>query len=872
MMALTSPTEMQTYHVTRLTDGDTSEVPGAAEAVQSSMDTSDFADEINVYNIPHTRMKRLAQMAVDKLNNTNCSNASELLTTVKTLSRVFYEFKTHERIENECIMRRLQAKLNTLNIQNTAVCNCHKDDELTVMLKLFSDGIRYSTKSESERIKYGMKLREELERFQEHFLPHMREEEEIFQPLLVQYFSFTELKNLKESVLKQHQLWNTVDNLDDIVQQYEDGSWPISTGTHSSSDIKSWSGTSSSSFHLSCLFDEKQSNAEIESLYLDSLDGSIKPGCGYLRSSSLFDDKMLIESFAGKSNHASNLSKGNSPYDSLLHLPSTSRLHSPTKTTASETKIQNLSLVHLVPSEILARIFTFLTIRDLCRVAQVCRRWNAIALDAQLWCTVAPLVWIQSTEDEKRKDESWPNITNIETDSQASILTDVHGDRLVPVDGEDADGFSLDGSNPLSASGASQKSDVPSDFDHSAFRREHDAVTAVAYQLVPKIGPRVTRLVLAGSRALTNVLLRRILHYIPNVVHLNVRDTRIGDAAFKSLNRHHISAEDDDDNGVCLGRLRQVNLSGCVNFTDVGLQRLIQTMDGALERLATESHNKPRSSASDSRLKECESMMSGISGRSDISEVDAAWSRGGDTSFQGLVMSDDQMMMMRRKAEQKRRPSQHASGASLSSADSHLLCHRNAARKETLCDVETDVKLTQSENMSELESSGTSTKKSFNLCDACPRSGTTACPMVEGSQASRDFDAETEESRPSVDRGLAEVDYPGDADSTVERLPRPLEYISLSGCYQITDEGLWCLCREVDSVTSGLPNLKHLDLSGCMNVTVEGLIPVLDACPLINLKHLFYCDNVSLGVDIDDLASGCRNLQRGSRACCRTGL
>jgi hypothetical protein len=55
--------------------------------------------------------------------------------------------------------------------------------------------------------------------------------------------------------------------------------------------------------------------------------------------------------------------------------------------------------------------------------------------------------------------------------------------------------------------------------------------------------------------------------------------------------------------------------------------------------------------------------------------------------------------------------------------------------------------------MSELESSGTSTKKSFNLCDACPRSGTTACPMVEGSQASRDFDAETEERRPSVDRG-----------------------------------------------------------------------------------------------------------------------
>ena len=61
-----------------------------------------------MYSIPHSRMKRLAQMATDKLKGTNYSIASDLLTTVKTLSRVFYEFKTHERIENECIMRRLQ--------------------------------------------------------------------------------------------------------------------------------------------------------------------------------------------------------------------------------------------------------------------------------------------------------------------------------------------------------------------------------------------------------------------------------------------------------------------------------------------------------------------------------------------------------------------------------------------------------------------------------------------------------------------------------------------------------------------------------------------------------------------------------------------
>ena len=104
------------------------------------------------------------------------------------------------------------------------------------------------------------------------------------------------------------------------------------------------------------------------------------------------------------------------------------------------------------------------------------------------------------------------------------------------------------------------------------------------------------------------------------------------------------------------------------------------------------------------------------------------------------------------------------------------------------------------------------------------------------------------------------------------RPSRPLEFLSLSGCYRITDDGLWRLVSADDKVEAGLPHLKHLDLSGCMNVSVEGLLPVLENCPLINFSHLFYCDNVFLGEGIDDLASGCRNLARGSsRVCCRSG-
>ena len=78
------------------------------------------------------------------------------------------------------------------------------DDISYQLSQLFSEGNRISTKSETERENYGKKLERELIKFQQHFLPHMQEEEDVFQPLLVQHFSVEELKELKESVLKVH--------------------------------------------------------------------------------------------------------------------------------------------------------------------------------------------------------------------------------------------------------------------------------------------------------------------------------------------------------------------------------------------------------------------------------------------------------------------------------------------------------------------------------------------------------------------------------------------------------------------------------------------------------------------------------------------
>ena len=80
---------------------------------------------------------------------------------------------------------------------------------------------------------------------------------------------FLLFNNRLSSHPQQHQMWNNLDNLEEMVNQYEDIPWAKSNGTHSTSSHsnKTWSAASSSSLHITRLFDEK-SAADIESLYL----------------------------------------------------------------------------------------------------------------------------------------------------------------------------------------------------------------------------------------------------------------------------------------------------------------------------------------------------------------------------------------------------------------------------------------------------------------------------------------------------------------------------------------------------------------------------------------------------------------------------
>ena len=91
-------------------------------------------------------------------------------------------------------------------VYNSAVCNCHKDDEFTPLFSLVELGYTFINKNKpkSERISFGIRLRKALSQFTKRFVPHMKEEEEVFQPLLMEYFTQEELAELKTLVIKLH--------------------------------------------------------------------------------------------------------------------------------------------------------------------------------------------------------------------------------------------------------------------------------------------------------------------------------------------------------------------------------------------------------------------------------------------------------------------------------------------------------------------------------------------------------------------------------------------------------------------------------------------------------------------------------------------
>ncbi|GAB6031027.1 hypothetical protein CHUAL_007845 [Chamberlinius hualienensis] len=167
-----------------------------------------YLEEVDVFTIPHSRMKQLVHGYCTKLSLTDFASYEATNALLRSLYSTFREFKSHETIENVLIMRKLKTRLQTIPFnepnETATVCNCHSDNRLAEMLQLVSDGYALSN-DRAERIDYGKRLVAALHEFTSNFIPHMEEEEEIFQPMLVKYFEYEELRNLKKKVIEQHE-------------------------------------------------------------------------------------------------------------------------------------------------------------------------------------------------------------------------------------------------------------------------------------------------------------------------------------------------------------------------------------------------------------------------------------------------------------------------------------------------------------------------------------------------------------------------------------------------------------------------------------------------------------------------------------------
>uniref|UniRef100_H3DJX9 F-box/LRR-repeat protein 5 n=1 Tax=Tetraodon nigroviridis TaxID=99883 RepID=H3DJX9_TETNG len=690
-----------------------------------------FPDEVDVFTGPHWRMKQLVGLYCEKLSKTNFSNNNDFRSFLKSLCATFKEFKMHEQIENEYIIGLLQQRCCTVH-------NVHSDNKLSEMLTLFEKGL-HNVKSEFEQLNYAQQLKERLEAFTQDFLPPMKEEEEVFQPMLMQYFTYEELKDIKKQVIAQHCSQQQWDCAAEVLKGF--GLWTQAEELHKV-------------FKYS---DHEKTDYELE------------------------------------------------------------------KSWSSSAHISQL------PTEIMLRLFRYLGPEDLCRCSQVCSSWSELAKTGSLWRHLFPVRWARGDyysgppgDLDQEPDEDW--VRSRQNEGRAYQEWD-----------EDAD---------VDESGQS-----PGSLAISTAQREKRLLNGIIHNLLPVVGPSVKSIVLAYSSTVSSKMVRQILSLCPNITHLDLTQTDVTDVAFDSWTSL----------GACLS-LEHLDLSGCEKISDHTLRKLSLGL-GDLAASTKRSDRRPKHTKSSPipiSLMQEESLGSVERQRHAIifKQGPGRWG-GARTQTQVWVLDSLDLADIEDAVERSRcdgMPFPEAKMFVETQLVGGLCCCRRSRRRGHRT----------SSSAAFLQQHYAMSGEMFCGHSACCPSDaalrTFAGPR-SGSDPLRSSTAEFRTKGPSF--GLQQC-VGHETRTEQAHVKRSLRFLSLSGCYQITDMGLRALSQR-----GGLPALEHLNLSGCLFITEVGLQELVSACPSLNDEHFYYCDNIN-GPHADT-ASGCQNLQCGFRACCRSG-
>ncbi|XP_068448826.1 F-box/LRR-repeat protein 5 isoform X2 [Clinocottus analis] len=675
-----------------------------------------FPDEVDVFTGPHWRMKQLVGLYCEKLSKTNFSNNSDFRSFLQSLCATFKEFKMHEQIENEYIIGLLQQRCCT-------VYDVHADNKLSEMLSLFEKGL-HNVKSEYEQLNYAQQLKERLEAFTQDFLPHMKEEEEVFQPMLMQYFTYEELKDIKKQVIAQH-----------------------------------------------CSQHQWDCAAEV------------------LKGFSLWTQAEELQKAFKYADHEK------ADYD--LEKSSSSSAH-----------------ISQLPNEIMLRLLRYLSPADLCRCSQVCSGWSDLTKTGSLWRHLYPVRWARGDfysgppgDLDQEPDEEW--VQSRQNEGRAYQEWD-----------EDADVDESDESGPARASLAID-----------AAQREKRLLNGLVQNLLPAVGPAVKSIVLAFSSTASSKMVRQILSFCPNISHLDLTQTHVSDCAFDSW----------ASLGACVS-LEHLDLSGCDKISDYAMLKLSVGLgdpttsggfDGRSDRRAkllqsspipialTESARRaPRPAGRQRRalvFKPGTSTRVWVLDPADLADIEDAadWSRRGGTSLPDAESFVETQLVgssccCRRSS--RRRGGGHRAGRGAAflqqqyaaGVPGELFCGHSTCCTGGDTALRTLAAVPPCEPGAARSGGGGATE----FRTKCSSFGGRRCPEREH----------------RTERSQAK---------------RSLRFLSLSGCYQVTDLGLRALSQR-----GGLPHLEHLNLSGCLFITEAGLQELVSACPALNDEHFYYCDNI----------------------------
>ncbi|XP_033647500.1 F-box/LRR-repeat protein 5-like isoform X2 [Asterias rubens] len=459
-----------------------------------------------------------------------------------------------------------------------------------------------------------------------------------------------------------------------------------------------------------------------------------------------------------------------------------------------------------LPSETLLQIFSYLNPKDLSHCAQVSSHWNEMALDGSLWKNLYPVRWAQG-DWSFYFDESDAELQDIPPE-------DDEEDIYVTKD-EDAD---FDESE--ASADSDEKNNHAVNQSVTSIRRETKMLEGIAKYLIPVVGHGVERLNLSQSRGLNNAAVYRLLANTPNLKHLDLSLTKVSDIAFKGFGKNGSGRQ-----------LKYLNLAGSTSISDSTLRRLAAAIAPPMEKQQPKCDNTKRSNEISCTGSECNSHCRGMNASDELPT---------DKNGRPMVRCHKHTV----------------NGSEIANPTSTVT--RLSSTRERINVILNDADVTQ-RDADVTQRDADVIRHDMTQCDADVTSYRTEGGLSNDRGAivaPRTCSSNTHSIKDTIIINQEGNDTEGRSQ---------LEFLSLAGCYKITDNGLRLL-----ATNGGLPHLKHLDLSGCLNVTSAGLNQLATVCHGIVQEEFFYCDNILEG-PYPDTASGCQNLQCSNLVCCRSG-